>query len=59
MASFALPNVRSREMSMLTGSMRMFGFAGGILGIVDVIRRRKSGNKGKALEKPTVHDPKL
>ncbi len=36
-----LASVRVREVVMLTGALKMLGFAGGILGIVDLVRKRK------------------
>ncbi len=33
--------VRIREVMLLSGALKMLGFAGGILGIVDLVRRRK------------------
>lgn len=41
MASFAIDDIRIREVVMLSGATRMLGFAGGILGIVDLVRKRK------------------
>lgn len=40
-ASWSFDGVRSRDMLLLRGSMRMLGFAGGILGIIDLVRKRK------------------
>lgn len=42
-AGVALDGVRVREIVMLTGALRMLGVAGGILGIVDLLRKRKPG----------------
>ena len=39
-ASFAAQGIRIREVVLLTGAARMLGFAGGILGIIDLVRRR-------------------
>jgi hypothetical protein len=36
-----LTGVRVREVVMLTGALKMLGFAGGILGIVDLVRKRE------------------
>lgn len=36
-----LAGVRVREIMMLTGALKMLGFAGGLLGIVDLVRKRK------------------
>ena len=41
MASWAIDDVKVREVVLLAGAMRMLGFAGGILGVVDLIRRRR------------------
>ena len=40
-ASWSLEGIRVREVLLVSGAMRMLGFAGGILGIVDLIRKRK------------------
>ena len=40
-ASWALSGIRVREVLMLVGLLRMLGFAGGILGILDLLRKRK------------------
>jgi len=37
-----LASVRVREVVMLTGALKMLGFAGGLLGIVELVRKRKS-----------------
>jgi hypothetical protein len=36
----ALAGISVREIVMLSGALKMLGFAGGILGIVDILRRR-------------------
>lgn len=38
--SWQIDDIRVREVRLLTGSLRMLGFAGGILGVVDLLRRR-------------------
>ena len=40
-AGLALAGIRIREVVLLTGALKMLGFAGGILGIVDLVRDRK------------------
>jgi hypothetical protein len=40
-ASYGFGEIRVREVVMLAGALRMLGFAGAILGIVDLIRGRK------------------
>ena len=40
--SWQIDDIRVREIRLLSGTMRMLGFAGGILGIVDLFRNRKS-----------------
>ena len=40
-AGLSLASIRVREIIMLTGALKMLGFAGGILGVVDLVRRRK------------------
>jgi hypothetical protein len=42
--SFGLEGIRTREAMLLMGSVRLLGFMGGILGIVDLLRRRKPTN---------------
>jgi hypothetical protein len=42
-----LASVRVREVVMLAGALKMLGFAGGILGIVDLLRNR--GDRDKKL----------
>jgi len=37
----SLASVRVREVLMLTGTLKMLGFSGGILGIADLVRKRK------------------
>lgn len=39
-ASWGLDNVRIREITLLVGAMRMLGFAGGLLGIIELVRNR-------------------
>lgn len=41
LVSFVLPDFRMRELVMLRGALRMLGFAGGILGLVDLLRKRE------------------
>jgi len=45
MASFPLAQIPIREIIGLSGVLRMLGFAGGILGIVDLLRNRKPRDK--------------
>jgi hypothetical protein len=40
-AGLALAGIRVREIVLLTGTLKMLGFAGGILGIVDLVRKRR------------------
>jgi len=40
-ASWQFEDVPVREVRLLTGVMRMFGFAGAILGLIDLFRKRK------------------
>jgi hypothetical protein len=42
LASYAIGGIRVREIVMLSGTARMLGFAGGILGVVDLVRQRKA-----------------
>jgi hypothetical protein len=44
-AGLGLAGVRVREVLMFSGALRMLGFAGGILGIVDLIRKRKPNDE--------------
>jgi hypothetical protein len=43
--SWSIDGIRLREAMMLCGSLRMLGFAGGILGIIDLVRKRKRQSK--------------
>jgi hypothetical protein len=47
-ASWNIPGERTREVQMLRGATRMFGVAAGVLGLVDLVRRRKP-KKGSAI----------
>lgn len=47
-ASWVLSDIRVREVLMLVGLLRMLGFAGGILGIIDLLRKRKPRNEDAA-----------
>ncbi len=40
-AGLSLAGIRLREIIMLSGALKMLGFTGGILGIVDLVRKRK------------------
>lgn len=40
--SWQIGDSRVREMRLLSGTMRMLGFGGGIIGIIDLLRKRKS-----------------
>ncbi len=40
-AGLALASIRVREIMVLSGALKMLGFAGGILGIVDLVGKRK------------------
>lgn len=40
-AGMALEGIRVREVLMLAGALKMLGFAGGMLGIVDLVRKRE------------------
>jgi hypothetical protein len=37
----AMAGVRVREFLMLGGALKLLGFAGGILGVIDIVRKRK------------------
>jgi len=50
-ASWSLEGVKSREGLVLSGSMRMLGFAGGLLGIIDLLRKRRP-RPGEAGQNP-------
>ncbi|QDT51310.1 hypothetical protein Pan258_53990 [Symmachiella dynata] len=39
--SWIIDGIRVREVILLAGALRMLGFAGGILGIVELVRKRK------------------
>ena len=39
--TFIMPRPASREMLVISGALRLLGFAGGILGVVDLLRRRE------------------
>ena len=39
--AFALAGIRAREFLMLSGALKMLGIAGGILGVVDIVRKRR------------------
>lgn len=45
--SWSIDRIRIREVRMLSGAMRMLGFAGGILGVIDLVRTRKPKNVRK------------
>jgi len=40
-ASWAIDTGRVRELVLLTGLMRLLGFVGGILGLIDLCRKRR------------------
>ena len=44
-AGSTLTGIRIREVMLLEGTLRMLGFAGGILGIIDLVRRGKARDK--------------
>jgi hypothetical protein len=46
-ASWQIDDIRVREMQLLCGALRMLGFAGGILGVVDLLRKQKPKNAGE------------
>ena len=50
--SWQIDDTRVREMHLLTGTMRMLGFAGGILGLVDLFRRRKPKDAIEPTDEP-------
>ncbi len=41
LVSWQMDDIRVREIRLLSGTLRMLGFAGGILGVVDLLRKRK------------------
>lgn len=45
MIGFLLGDVRVREVMLVSGSLKMLGFAGAILGIIDALRKRPGGRK--------------
>ncbi len=51
-ASWLLEGTKVREVVMLTGSMRLLGFAGGVLGIVDLLRKRRTRTANTSGQNP-------
>lgn len=43
-----LSDIRIREIMLFSGAMKMLGIAGGILGIIDLVRKRKSKRRQSA-----------
>ncbi|MCD4825002.1 MAG: hypothetical protein K8S55_10355 [Phycisphaerae bacterium] len=49
-ASWHLGETRISEIRLFSGILRMFGFIGGIMGIVDIVRKRKPKKKEEPVE---------
>lgn len=52
LVSWQIDDVRVREIRLLSATMRMLGFAGGILGVVDLLRKRKPKDANGQLRAP-------
>lgn len=50
--SWQFGELEGREVRMLEGGMRMLGFAGGILGLIDLLRKRRSASDQANEPKP-------